>query len=66
MRAEADRLWDIATQLSNDAGFPYKGRDGYWVYPTGAEPPMLSSDAIELYKQRVRDAYVMPPQTPLQ
>ena len=63
LREEADELWRVAYELSEEAGFPYKDREGRWRYPNGDEPPQLSDDIIAAVKEAVRNGVFQPPQT---
>ena len=64
LQSEADRLWDVAIQISDDAGHPYRNRAGDMVYPKGI-PPQMSNDVIEQVKEYVASGALIPPRTPL-
>ena len=61
---EADRLWQDAEFVSNEAGHPYKNRAGDFVYPKGT-PPQMSNDVIEKVKQLLADGGLTTTSTPV-
>ena len=64
LQSEADRLWDYAIQISDEAGHPYRNREGKMVYPKGI-PPQMSNDVIEQVKELVASGALTPSQTRL-
>ena len=64
LQSEADRLWDHAIKISDEAGRPYQNREGKMVYPKGI-PPQMSNDVIEQVKGLVATRALTPPRTRL-
>ena len=64
LHSEADRLWDHAIKISDEAGHPYQNREGKMVYPKGI-PPQMSNDVIEQVKGLVATGAFAPPRTRL-
>ena len=64
LKATADALWDEAEKASDEAGYPYKGRDGNWVTPALAHKRKSVSELTrEMYKGRVQAGEYFRPQT---
>ena len=64
LQSEADRLWDHAIKISDEAGHPYQNREGKMVYPKGI-PPQMSNDVIEHVKELMKTGALRHPRTPL-
>ena len=64
LHSEADRLWDHAIKISDEAGHPYQNREGKMAYPKGI-PQQMSNDVIEHLKGLVEIGALELPRTPL-
>ena len=64
LHAEWTRLWDIAEEISDAAGFPYYNRYGLQVFPKGV-PPQMSNDVIEKIKTLIEEGVLTLARTPM-